>query len=150
MQYKVPQDVQREDTILWFITIRQLILILLGGGLSYFLYIQLSKIYELTGLEIFFILIPFLITLAFAFLKIRGMSLMMFILVCAEQFIFRPSRRYWSQEGNILISMTTRFADNKKKKKKAVEEKTLEDDKIKNLAAMLDGEKAKTSKLKTT
>ncbi|HEY5713800.1 MAG TPA: PrgI family protein [Candidatus Gracilibacteria bacterium] len=147
MQFKVPQDVQREDTILWFITLRQLIFVLIGGGISYALYVGLSKIYELNGIELFAILIPFLVALAFAFLRIRGMSLMMFILVCAEQFIFRPGRRYWSQEGNILISMTTRISSNKKKDVKADNKSMMEREKLKNLAQMLDGEKAKQKSL---
>lgn len=143
MQFKVPQNVQREDTILWFITLRQLILLLGGGGISYFLYVQLSKVYELTTLEVILILVPFLVTVAFAFLKIKSMSLMQFILTAIEQFLFRAPRRFWSQEGNILISMTTRLKSAKASESQSQEKQPIGTDKIKKLAEVLDAQRQK-------
>ncbi len=143
MQYKVPQNVQREDTILWFITLRQLILLLGGGGISYTLFVQLSKVYDLSGVETILILIPFALSAAFAFLRIKCMSLMEFILVCIEQFAFRAPRRFWSQEGNILISMTTQVKSNKVTQAPREIKKALSAEKINHLTDLLDGEKSK-------
>lgn len=144
MQFKVPQDVQREDTILWFLTVRQLIIMMIGGGISYGLFVQLSKTYELGASGIFFVCIPAAIAAMFAFIKIKGMGLTTFILMNIE-FLFRARNRFWSQEGNILISMTTTIAKKKEEKKNEFESKDISQDKIKNLAAVLDGEKKQIS-----
>ena len=36
MRFKVPQDVQREDTIIGPITFKQLIIMIIGGGIGYY------------------------------------------------------------------------------------------------------------------
>ena len=43
MQYKVPQDVQREDTIIGPLTLKQLGILGVGGGIAYGIYISLGK-----------------------------------------------------------------------------------------------------------
>ena len=48
LQYKIPQDVQREDTIIGPITMRQLIICAIGGGIAYTLYMILSKSYYMS------------------------------------------------------------------------------------------------------
>ncbi len=147
MQFKVPQDVQREDTILWFLTMRQMIIMMIGGGISYGLFYQMSKVFELNLLEIALICIPAGIAAMFAFVKIKGMGLITFIFMNVE-FLFRARKRFWSQEGNILISMTTSISQKEKKKKQHTQTKEISNDKIKNLAAVLDGEKSKVENIK--
>lgn len=148
MQFKVPQDVQREDTIFWFLTMRQLMIMMVGGGISYGLFFQLSKVYELGAFEIALICIPAAIAALFAFLKIKGMGLTTFIFMNVE-FLFRARNRFWSPEGNILISMTTTISKKKEEKKEKYESKDISQDKLKNLAAVLDGEKEKVESLST-
>ena len=140
MRYKVPQNVQREDQILWFLTLRQLIVIIVGGGISYMLFTSLNKQYELNELEQILIWIPAALALAFAFVKIKGIELTKFILLLLER-LFRPAHRRWvNHGGDPFVSMTRAFSMKKTKKEKEVPTKEeVSSEKIKNLAKILDG-----------
>ncbi len=137
LRYKVPQNVQRADKILIFIDFKQLIILMITGGFSYFLFIQMSKYYTLTQLEIFLIAIPFVLGIAFCFLKIKGLTLMKFLLLMLEQ-IFLPARRYWMPSSHTFVSMTDNFSYLEKKEEVIILEKNVSAEKIKNLAALLD------------
>ena len=147
MRFKVPQDVQREDQILWFITLRQLIFLIVGGGISYMLFVKLSEVYYLSEIAIVFICIPAAISAAFAFLKIKGISFGKFILVFLEQTFFRPSRRFWQSSTGVFISMTNVVSLGNKKSAQVVETKALSQDKIKNLAALLDNKNSQNTSI---
>ncbi len=112
MQYKVPQDVQREDTIIGPITIRQLIILGIGGTLTYFIYISLAKTYFL---EVW--LLPVIITggltLAFAFLKIHNLEFHDFLMNFIEYHIL-PRNRFWIQGAG--YGFVTPFEEKKDKK----------------------------------
>lgn len=138
MQYKVPQDVQREDQILWFITLRQLILIIVGCGFSYALYTGLSKQYVLGTFETILICIPAAISLIFAFVKIKGLSLFKIGLLLLETSLFRAPRRYWQTNGDVFVSMTTGFSEKTDTKKEVKLKKEVSSEKIKNLAHLID------------
>ena len=148
MRFKVPQDVQREDQILWFLTLRQLIMLIVGFGLSYWIWSSLSKKYELHAVEIIFVWLPAAIAAAFAFLKIKGIPLLKFFLLLMEQFMFRPPRRYWILHGGEpFVSMTTSFTMKRKKKEKApIVAKNVTSRKIRKLAAILDSKKPSLQK----
>ena len=140
MRFKVPQDVQRADQILWFITLPQLIILIAGGGISYLLYSSLSKSYQLGEIEIILICIPALIGAAFAFLKIKGIALFKFILLLIEQLFFRAPRRRWiSGAGAPFVSMTNPFSMQKKVVEEEKEKNPLSAKNVKNLAQILDG-----------
>ena len=143
MRFKVPQDVQREDQILFFITLRQLVILLMGGGISYLLFVNLKKSYDLNTLENIIIWIPAVISAAFAFLKIKGISLFKFILLIFEQTIFRPNKRYWvAHGGDCFFSMTNTVYNNKKTKKENSSAKEISTDKIEKLKKFLDKDKS--------
>ncbi len=140
MRYKVPQNVQREDQILWFLTLRQVIILIVGGGLSYMLFTNLNKNYELNELEQIFIWIPAALAVALAFVKIKGIELSKFILLLLER-LFRPAHRRWVKHGgDPFISITTPFSLKKKKKEIKIREKEeFSPEKIKKIANILDG-----------
>ncbi len=96
MQYKVPQDVQREDQIIGPLTMRQIAIVGVGGGLAYMIYIQLSKSYfaEIWLPPVFIISA---LTLALAFLKIHGLPFHQFILHYIE-YKFLTKKRIWIQK----------------------------------------------------
>ncbi len=139
MRYKVPQNVQREDQILWILTIRQLVILIAGFGLSYALFSNLNKSYNLSDLEQILVWIPGAISAAFAFVKIKGIELTKFILLLVEK-LFRPAHRRWvNHGGDPFVSMTTPFSMKKEKpKKEIVNDKEVSAEKIKNLANILD------------
>lgn len=97
MQYKVPQDVQREDTIIGPITLRQMGILLAGGGLAYTMYISLAKTYFI---EIWLppVAIISALTLAFAFLKIHSLPFHIFLMNWIEYKLL-PQKRFWIQGG---------------------------------------------------
>ena len=111
MRFKVPQNVQREDQILWFLTLRQVIILILGFGISYTLFNSLSKQYDLNQIEVILCWLPAAISVTISFLKIHGISLFKFVLLQIEQFIFRQPRRRWVKHaGEPFVSMTTQFS----------------------------------------
>ncbi|MDH3324988.1 MAG: PrgI family protein [Candidatus Peregrinibacteria bacterium] len=126
-----------------------MIILLLGAGLSYGLYVNLSKSYELNSFDLVLVALPFIIAVAFAFLKIHGITLFKFILLLIEQSFFRASQRRWIQNaGTPFVSMTLPFTMKAKKKEKIIPEKNVSSEKIKNLAKVLDGEKSDFKKTK--
>lgn len=95
MQFKIPQDVQREDTIVGPLTLKQMIIIGIGGGLAYGIYVSLSKTYFI---EIWLppVAIISIITLAFAFLKVHSLPFHEFLMNFIEYHLL-PRERIWIQ-----------------------------------------------------
>lgn len=104
MQFKVPQDVLRPDKIVGFLTLRQLIIVAIGGGIDYSLYIVLSKQYliEIWMPPVLFIA---LITMAFAFVKFHDILFEKLVLIFIE-YKFKPSTRTWQKMcGDAVLSV---------------------------------------------
>ena len=95
MQFKVPQNVQREDHIVGPLTLRQLIICGVGGGIAYAIYVSLGKYYELiTSLPPTIII--GLITILFAFIRPLDLTFAKFLLTYLE-FQLIPRKRSWIQ-----------------------------------------------------
>ncbi len=96
MQFKVPQNVQREDTIIANITIKQLVILLAGGGLDYIIYIGFTK--KGFGAPFWFppVLIIGLLTVAFAFIKINSIPFHKYLLLAIERYMI-PQKRMWKK-----------------------------------------------------
>lgn len=143
MRFKVPQNVQREDQILWFLTLRQVIILILGFGISYTLFNSLSKQYDLNQLEIILCWVPAGISAIVCFLKIHGISLFKFVLLQLEQLLFRQPRRRWVKHaGEPFVSMTIPFS--MKTEKKAVStqmrQEEFSSEKVRSIANVLDSD----------
>ena len=129
MQFKVPQDVQREDQIIGPLTLKQMVILGVGGGLAYLVYIQLSRSYhiEVWLLPVFIISA---LTIALAFLKIHGLPFYQFILHFIE-YKFLVKKRIWIQKtANPYISpkmATKKVKTEKKENKPARKEKSIND-----------------------
>lgn len=138
MRFQVPQDVQREDTIIGPITFKQLAILLIGGGISYAMYLILFPIYKI------FIWLPVvavlgLLTLAVAFLKIYDMTFMRFILYLLE-FLIKPKQRYFCRHN---LTYKPSFDDKaviqkSEDDKQKVETKTFDPDKLDDISELLD------------
>ena len=133
MQFKVPQNVQMEDKIVGPLTLKQLIICAVGGGIAYFIYISTSKAYVIS-VWLPATTIPALITFAIAFVKIHDISFIKFFLLQIERLI-RPGKVYFEKgEAENYRSVLTPQSDEDKKTDKKMKQK--EDDareKIKNL-----------------
>lgn len=150
MQYKVPQDVQREDQILWFITLRQLIMLMVGFGISYMIFVKMKQQYDLNTVEMIFIWLPAAIMAAFAFLKIKGIELFHFVSLIVEQIFFRNGKRYWiAGAGEPFVSTTVSVKSLNKKNVEENFEKTFDSQKAEQLAEFLDQEKSSFQKQKS-
>lgn len=114
MQFKVPQDVQREDTIIGPITLKQLAILFIGGGTAYATYISISKTYMIeTWLPPVVILSA--ITLAFAFLKVHSLPFHIFLMNFIEYHML-ARKRIWIQGAG--YGFIPPFESEKKKEKK--------------------------------
>lgn len=137
LRYKVPQDVQREDQILFFITMKQLIVLMVTGGISYLLFVQLSKMFVLNQVEIVLICLPLVLGAAFCFVKIKGIGLTQFGLLNIEQMLL-PGRRYWQPGRQAVVSSTTNFSMHTDEEEQVIHGKNISQEKIKNLADLID------------
>lgn len=138
MRYKVPQNVQREDTILWFITLRQLVILLVGGGISYYLFVNLSKTYTLNQLELILVWLPAILAVTFAFVQIKHIPFFQFLLLLIEQTFFRAPRRYWQNNTDVFVSATQPFSMSHKKETVRKEKENVAPEKIRKIAAIVD------------
>lgn len=103
LQYKIPQNVGIEDKIVGPFSLRQLLILGVGLGISYTLFALSNKFYQLNILEYIVICLPALIALAAALLKIRNVTFTKFILLSLE-FAIRPKRRFWDHHGIAYLS----------------------------------------------
>lgn len=98
LSYKIPQNVQVEDKIFGnILTLKELLYLGVGGGISYVIYTYLARTYILGYLATGLICVPFLISLAFAFLKINDIPLLKFVLLFIE-WTLKPRKRIWNKE----------------------------------------------------
>lgn len=93
MQFKVPQDVQREDRIVGPLTLRQLVICGIGFTIAYAIYTVIGRDYELITALIPVIILG-LITITFAFVKPLNLVFERYILFWIETLIL-PRKRYW-------------------------------------------------------
>ena len=99
---KIPQNVYVEDRIIGPVTLKQLIITGIGGGISYVLYASVTKA-GITNL-------PAVIAAAFAFMKINDLTLFNIILLAIES-MSKPNLRYWSPSPGLSINLITRQSD---------------------------------------
>lgn len=141
MQFKVPQNVQREDKIVGPLTLRQLIICGAGGGIAYAIYVSLGKDYHwITWFPPVAVIV--LVTILFAFIRPLDLTFAKFLLTYLE-FILLPQKRSWIQaSAEVLISTYDWQTKPKSKAEIKAEEKAREIEektkKIMELSKILD------------
>jgi len=142
MQFKVPQNVQREDTIVGPLTLKQLIICAIGGTISYGIYVSLAKIYLwITWLPP--VAVVTLITLAFAFLKPLDLSFTKYVLLFSEYSLL-PKKRIWVKGSSEILTpeQTALQKKNEKKSNDTKDQKILDkQQKLQELEKFLDTQK---------
>ena len=132
MQFKVPQNVQREDTIIGPVTMKQLIICGIGGGLAYAIYISLARSF-FWEVWIWPVAIISGITAAVAFLKINNIPFYKFALLFME-YAFLPKKRMWTKgAGEVFISVLTPSSKKNIKDKKTEQKIERDMDKMERL-----------------
>ena len=134
IQYKVPQNVQREDTIIGPLTMRHMIILGIGGGIAYAVYVSLAKTYYI---QVWLppVAIISAITLAFAFLKIHSLDFHIFLMDLLEYNLLAKKRIWIQGTGYPFVSTFQREEAQRTKEKEKMEKKTQKD--IKELAKIL-------------
>ncbi len=123
LQYKIPQNVGIEDKIVGPFSLRQLIILAVGGGISYVIFIISSRIYELNVLEYIIIALPALFAVALAMIKIHNVSFGKFLLLALE-FAIKPKKRHWDHRGISHLVSPDLSEKQKVKVKGKIDEKT--------------------------
>lgn len=105
---KIPQNVYVEDRIVGPLTLKQTIIMALGGGFSYALYASLSRAAGTLSLfTTVLVWIPCAVTVIFAIVKVNDLSLMRICLLMVERF-HKPATRTWAPRRGLGINIRTR------------------------------------------
>lgn len=132
---KIPQNVQIEDRIIGPVTLRQLIITIIGCGISYAIWSSLQKMFGAVGITVTVVAwIPAVIFIAFAFIKVYNLSLLRIVFLMLERSI-KPQIRTWAPRPGIGIINPHALAKPEKKKPAAVQEQPQS---IEELSSMLD------------
>lgn len=132
---KIPQNVYVEDRIVGPVTLRQIIMCLIGGGTSYALWTVFSKSGATGLLSILISCTPITVMAAFAFVKINGISLFRMCLLMIER-MEKPTLRVWTPRRGLAINIQFVTGDKGTTQKAAVVDKHTE--RIQELSQMLD------------
>ena len=107
---KIPQNVQIEDKVVGPLSLRQILIIAIGGGFSYMLYALAQKSMGHVGIPLTIILwTPAVISAAFALVNINDLSLLRICFLLLEK-TQKPSTRTWAPRGGISITIRTSAA----------------------------------------
>ena len=102
MQFKVPQNVQMEDKIVGPLTLKQMLILGVGGGMTYVVYLALARTY-FWEVWIVPVAVVVVITLAFAFVKFYNVTFGRFIILFI-QFLMIPRKRIWiKKSGDVFM-----------------------------------------------
>ncbi len=137
MQFKVPQNVEREDTIIGSITFKQLIIMVVGGGITFAFHTILSASYSwvVWGPVV---LVCAGLTIAFAFVKPYTLDFHVYLLNLLEYMIL-GKKRIWKQgEGDIFISPFIKKDIEKKEESPEIKNPNRKD--LKELSKILDSQ----------
>lgn len=113
---KIPQNVQIEDRIIGPVTLRQLIITIVGCGISYVLWSGLEKAFGTVSVVVTIIAwIPALIFVAFAFVKVYDVSLLRMIILLIERGT-KPQTRVWVPRADMIVTGPRACTEPEKKK----------------------------------
>ncbi len=104
---KIPQNVYIEDRIIGPVTLRQIIIIAIGGGFSYIIFGSLQKALGTVPIPLAIIAwIPAAIAAIFAMVKVNDLSITRILLLVLEA-SQKPSKRTWAPRTGISINFRT-------------------------------------------
>jgi hypothetical protein len=133
---KIPQNVQVEDHIIGPITMRQLILLIIGAAISFAIW----NVTKAAGfVDIFSLAVswsPVVIMAAFAFVKVNDLSLLRIIFLIVEG-MQKPSHRTFGPRPGVAINVQTYYRT--QSKTTSTEGQThIAEEKLQSLSKLLD------------
>ncbi|MFA6038839.1 MAG: PrgI family protein [Candidatus Peribacteraceae bacterium] len=143
---KIPQNVYIEDRIVGPLTLKQVLIIALGGGFSYMLYALVAKAAggQMGLVPTVLVWIPAAVSVVFALVKVNDLSLLRIVLLSIEK-MNKPPERVWTPRRGLTIHIRTGGALEAEKAEKRKEnilagnapvQKT--ENRIRELSSMLD------------
>lgn len=133
---KIPQNVYVEDRIVGPVTLRQLIILLVSGGFSYALWTGVKAQTGYASIPLTILCwIPFVIGLAFSFVRIQSISLLRFLLLMIEK-LDKPQIRAWAPRRGITINFQYALSKPAEEKPKSAPQPHRQ--KLEELSALLD------------
>lgn len=143
-KFRIPQEVQVEDKIFGPITMRRLIILSVGGGFTYMVYLSLKDFSWIAwGIPVFF-LSSF--TLSLAFLEVFGMRFEK-LLARLIEFLFSPRIYLWDKRYtqdsffkyiNYSHIQWLKISKNIDPEDSNIKNKLLQKQKVKNLSMILE------------
>ncbi len=104
---KIPQNVYIEDRIVGPLTLKQVLIVGVGGGFSYVLYGMLTQAYGALALPLTILVwSPTALAAMFAFIRINDISMFKLLLLTVEK-LNKPTIRTWSPRRGIVINIRT-------------------------------------------
>ncbi|MEK7219013.1 MAG: PrgI family protein [Patescibacteria group bacterium] len=105
---KIPQNVYIEDRIVGPLTLKQVMIIALGGGFSYVLYAFAGKAAggQLGLVPTVLVWIPAALAVVFALVKVNDLSLLRIVLLSIEK-MNKPPERVWTPRRGLTIHIRT-------------------------------------------
>ena len=105
---KIPQNVYIEDRIVGPLTLKQILMVALGGGFSYTLYSTLAQANggSLSIVPTVLVWIPCAISVVFALVKINDLTLFRILLLTIEK-MNKPPLRTWAPRQGLTIHIRT-------------------------------------------
>lgn len=134
---KIPQNVYVEDRIVGPLTLRQVMIVTLGGGGSYAIWSSMLKAYgQVDVITTAICWTPAVLALAFAFVRVNDLSLMRLVLLWLER-MRKPTTRTWGPRTGISITIRT-FTTEKKRDRTAPAMAAAKQQKLDELSSVLD------------
>jgi hypothetical protein len=104
---KIPQNVQVEDRIVGPFTIKQLVLLGIGGGFSYALFATIKNAVGHVPITAHLVIWwPAIFAAAFSLIRINDISLFQYCMLILEMFS-RPRKRVWQPRQGLIINIQT-------------------------------------------
>jgi hypothetical protein len=104
---KIPQNVYIEDRIIGPLTLRQILIVCVGGGFSYALWASASRAYGYIGIPLTAILwLPAVFAIIIAFVKINDIGIIRLSFLMLERMI-KPTVRMWAPRPGLTINIRT-------------------------------------------
>lgn len=138
---KIPQNVSVEEKIIGPVSLRQIIICMVGGGISYAIWSSMKAAGSVTIVSTVIAWIPAMIAATFAFVHISDISLFRFLLLAIER-SQKPSIRTWQPRRGIEITITV--SGPKRPVSENAEEKRSRLERIEELSTLLDNNKVST------
>ncbi len=109
---KIPQNVYIEDRIIGPITLKQIMAVMFSAGVSYAVWASMKASGPVSAAGTTMATIPTLIGIAFAFIKINGISLFRIVLLALERFD-KPATRVFAPRQGIYVNIVTKVKKGK-------------------------------------